>query len=75
MWLSPSERNELITNCDRFKTLKHSAFTIYAFTEQGVSMLSTVLNSERAIQVNIAIMRTFVKLRKIYYTHKELGYE
>jgi phage regulator Rha-like protein len=45
----------------------------YAFTEQGVSMLSTVLNSERAIQVNIAIMRTFVQLREILATHKDLA--
>ena len=37
----------------------------FAFTEQGIAMLSSVLNSERAIQVNIAIMRTFVKLRRI----------
>ena len=43
-----------------------------AFTEQGVAMLSSVLNSERAIQVNIAIMRAFVKLRQILSTHKEL---
>ena len=47
----------------------------YAFTEQGVAMLSTVLNSERAIQVNIAIMRAFVKLRQILYTHKELAHK
>ncbi len=45
----------------------------YAFTEQGVAMLSSVLNSERAIQVNIAIMRAFVKLRQILATHKELA--
>ena len=45
----------------------------YAFTEQGVAMLSTVLNSERAIQVNIAIMRAFVKLRHFLATHKELA--
>ena len=45
----------------------------YAFTEQGVAMLSSVLNSERAIQVNIAIMRAFVKLRQILLTHKELA--
>jgi len=47
----------------------------YLFTEQGVSMLSTVLNSERAIQVNIAIMRAFVKLRQILSTHKELAHK
>ncbi|MFH1282148.1 MAG: ORF6N domain-containing protein [bacterium] len=44
----------------------------YVFTEQGVAMLSSVLNSERAIQVNIAIMRVFVKLRRIIESHKEL---
>ena len=45
----------------------------YAFTEQGVAMLSSVLHSERAIQVNIVIVRTFVKLRRILSTHKELA--
>jgi phage regulator Rha-like protein len=47
----------------------------YVFTEQGVAMLSSVLNSERAIQVNIAIMRAFVKLRQILSTHKELAHK
>ena len=47
----------------------------YAFTEQGVAMLSSVLNSERAIQVNIAIMRAFVKLRQVLSTHKELAHK
>lgn len=45
----------------------------YVFTEQGVAMLSSVLNSERAIEVNIAIMRAFVKLREMLGTHKELA--
>jgi hypothetical protein len=45
----------------------------YAFTEQGVAMLSSVLSSERAIEVNIAIMRAFVKLREILSTHKDLA--
>src|SRR5436309_6319655 len=44
----------------------------YAFTEQGVAMLSTVLNSDRAIQVNIVIMRAFVKLRELLSTHKAI---
>ena len=44
----------------------------YVFTEQGVAMLSSILSSERAVQVNIAIMRTFVKIRQILSTHKEL---
>ena len=45
------------------------------FTEQGVSMLSSVLNSERAIQVNIAIMRAFVRIREMLSTHKELAFK
>jgi len=45
----------------------------YAFTEQGVAMLSSVLNSERAILVNIAIMRAFVKLKQYLSTHKEVS--
>ena len=44
-----------------------------AFTEQGVAMLSSVLNSERAVQVNIAIMRAFVRLRQMLATHKDLA--
>lgn len=44
----------------------------YAFTEQGIAMLSSVLNSPRAIQVNIAIMRAFVHMREIATTHKDL---
>ena len=47
----------------------------YAFTEQGVAMLSSVLNSERAIQVNIAIMRAFVKLKQILSMNKELAHK
>jgi len=44
-----------------------------AFTEQGVAMLSSVLNSERAVQVNIAIMRAFVRIREVLATHKDLA--
>lgn len=44
----------------------------YAFTENGVAMLSSVLNSKKAIQVNIQIMRTFTKIRELFTTHKEL---
>ena len=46
---------------------------VYAFTEQGVAMLSSVLKSERAIQVNIAVMRTFVQLRQLLATHADLA--
>ena len=47
----------------------------HAFTEQGVAMLSSVLNSQRAVKVNIAIMRTFVKLRQILETNPDLAWK
>jgi hypothetical protein len=47
----------------------------YAFTEQGVAMLSSILKSEQAIKINIAIMRAFVKLREIISTNKELDHK
>ncbi|MBU2479151.1 MAG: ORF6N domain-containing protein [Gammaproteobacteria bacterium] len=62
----------------QFVTLKtgrgqHRKYLPYAFTEQGVAMLSSVLHSERAIQVNIEIMRTFVKLRQLLASNVELA--
>ena len=60
----------------QFGTLKrgtHSKYPPMAFTEQGVAMLSSVLNSDRAIEVNIVIMRAFVQLRKTLDSHSELA--
>ena len=51
---------------------RHRKYLPYAFTEQGVAMLSSVLHSERAIQVNIEIMRAFVRLREMIASHKDL---
>ena len=70
--LTKNEKIELVTNCDRFDGLKHSSSLPYAFTELGVSMLSSVLNSERAIKVNIEIMRTFSRLKAMLLHHKTL---
>lgn len=55
----------VVTICDHLQNLKFSHKLPYAFSEQGVAMLSSVLNSSRAIEVNIRIMRTFIKLREI----------
>jgi len=71
--LSGSELDELVANCDRLNALKHSSNAPLAFTEHGIAMLSTALNSEKAIQVNIAIIRAFVRMRKIFMTYKELA--
>lgn len=62
--LNETEKNELVTNCDRFKTLKHSTSNPYAFTEQGVSMLSAILRSDIAVETSIKIIREFVTMRK-----------
>ncbi len=70
--LNDQEKNELIAICDRFKTMKHSPVNPYVFTEQGVAMLSSVLNSERAILVNIQIIRAFTMLRRILASHEEI---
>lgn len=61
--LSAKEFHELVTICDRFKTLKHSSSTPYAFTEHGIAMLSSVLKSNKAIAINIEIIKAFIKLR------------
>ncbi len=70
--LSSREKEEVIANCDNLSRMKFSPSLPFAFTEQGVAMLSSVLNSERAIAVNIHIMRTFTRLRKLMLEHKDL---
>ena len=63
--LNSNEKNELVANCDRLSNLKHSSVSPMAFTEQGVAMLSSILRSEKAIQINIEIMRAFATYRAI----------
>lgn len=63
-------RSQIVTSNSDKMGLRHAPM---AFTEQGVAMLATVLNSKRAIDVNIAIMRTFVKLRQMLDSHARLA--
>ena len=70
--LSDKEKDELVANCDRFKTLKHSSSNPYAFTEQGIAMLSAVLKSDIAVEVSIKIMNSFVEMRKFLLSNKEM---
>jgi hypothetical protein len=70
--LTEKERNELVTNCDRFKTMKHSSVMPYVFTEQGVAMLSTVLHSKIAVDVSIRIMDAFVAMRKFVLSNAQI---
>jgi hypothetical protein len=51
----------------------HAKFAPFAFTEQGVAMLASVLRSQRAVQVNVAIMRAFVHMRRFLATHSDLA--
>lgn len=70
--LSKKEWKELITNCDMLGANKFSPVSPFAFTEQGVAMLSGIIHSERAINVNITIMRAFVKMREYLDENKDL---
>ncbi len=66
-----SLRSQIVTLENKGKG-KYSKFNPYAFTEQGVAMLSAILHSDKAIQVNITIMRTFVFIRQFALNHKDL---
>jgi len=63
--------SQIVISSGGYKTLKFSK-NVTAFTEQGVAMLSSVLRSKRAVMVNIAIMRVFVKIRRLMGEHKDL---
>ncbi len=73
--LTPEEHESLRSQIVTLKSGRgqHRKYCPRAFTESGVAMLSTVLKSQQAIQVNIAIMRTFVRMREVLATHKDLA--
>ncbi len=64
-------KSQFVTSSSSWGGLRRA--TPYAFTQEGVAMLSTVLRSKRALQANIAIMRAFVRLREVIATHKDLA--
>ena len=71
--LSKQEQEALRSHFGTLKRGGHSKYLSYAFTEQGVAMLSSVLRSKRAVRVNVEIMRAFVRLREVLATHKDLA--
>ncbi len=71
--LTPEETENLLFQSGRSKRRGGRRHCPYAFTEQGVAMLSSVLRSNRAVQVNIAVMRAFVQLRQMLVSHEELA--
>ena len=68
--VSKGNRSQIVTGSDKHRNTRYQP---YAFTELGVAMLSSVLKSDRAVQMNIFIMRAFVKLRELLATHKDLA--
>lgn len=71
--LNDNEKNELITICDRFQNLKHSTSNPNVFTEHGVTMLASILNSDRAIKINIQIVRAFVEMRTVILSSEDIS--
>ena len=70
--LNKLEMEELVAKCDRFKNLKHSSSPAYAFTEQGISMLSAVLTSQTAIEQSVKIMDAFVGMRRYLVANAQI---
>ncbi len=71
--LTKEEKTELVTNWHRFKTLKHSSSLPYAFTEHGVVMLASVLNSETAVRISIHIVKTFIRLQQFVSNYSNIS--
>src|SRR4030042_467400 len=73
--LTQPEKDQVITICDHLKNLKYAKALPNAFTEHGAIMAASVLNTEKAIQISVYVVRAFVKLREMLSTHKELAYK
>ena len=71
--LSEQEKSEVVANCDHLKNLKFSPVLPHAFTEHGAIMLASVLNSSRAIEVSMYVVRAFVNLRETLARHRNLA--
>lgn len=71
--LTNEEKLEAVAICDHLKNLKYSSVMPFAFTEHGAIMLASVLNSPRAVEASIYVVRAFVRLREILDSHKDLA--
>lgn len=71
--ISDIEKSEVVTICDHLQRLKFSRTPPLAFTEQGAFMAAAVLNSPRAVDMSVYVVRAFVKLREVFVTHTELA--
>jgi hypothetical protein len=73
--LSAEEKTGVVAKCDHLASLKFSPTHPYAFTEHGAIMLAAVLNTPRAIEVSVFVVRAFVRFREILTTHKALAHK
>lgn len=73
--LTVKEKAEVVANCDHLTKLRFSPNEPFAFTEHGAIMVANILNSKRAIEMSLLVVRVFVKLRQILSTHKELAFK
>jgi hypothetical protein len=71
--LTAAEKDEVVANCDHLAKLKFSPTLPHAFTEHGAIMAASILNSPRAVEVSVFVVRAFVKLRHLVFSHKELA--
>jgi len=70
--LTKAEKDEVVAECDHLKTLKYSPSLPYVFTEHGAVMLASILNSDRAIEVNVRIVKLFNAMREVMRTNQQL---
>ena len=71
--LTKDEKAEVITNCDHLAQLRFSSYLPYAFTEHGAIMAANILNSVKAVEMSIFVVRAFIRLREVLSTHKQLS--
>lgn len=71
--ITTNEKTEVIANCDHLKKLKFSKALPFAFTEHGAIMAAAVLNTPRAVDVSVFVVRAFVQLREVISGHRELA--
>jgi hypothetical protein len=71
--LTLEEKAEVVANCDHLARLRFSSALPYAFTEHGAIMLASVLNTPRATEASVFVVRAYVKLREVLATHKDLA--
>lgn len=71
--LTAAEKKEVVANCDHLARLKYSPHAPYAFTEHGAIMAATILNSPKAVEMSVFVVRAFIELREWLSTHRELA--